>query len=902
VFTAARFLGGAAVHRCDARHALISALGAEVSRAKIKNQEVPKEEIMPLRTGTSNPLRSLFAGLALLTLLFVVPGFAQFTPSDDAYVNSAGPTTNYGAAGTLGVESPSQTSFIRFDLTAVPSGYTGAQVAKATLKLFVNGVTAAGNFNIDLVSGSWTEKTITYSLQPALGNTIASGIALTTASKNCYIEVDVTSTVQAWLNGTEPNDGIALVANSPLNATFTTKENTGTSHPPELDIVYLGSGAPGPAGPTGPQGPQGPQGTIGPQGATGLTGPQGPTGPAGVVNSGTWSPNIQYQINESVSYDGSSWIALLPNLDSAPNATSPNWQLLAAKGINNQGAWVQTISYQVDDAVTSGGEFWLAVAPNLGSQPSTQNPNWQLIAATGAQGPQGKAGPQGPGGATGATGPQGPAGAQGVPGPIGPVGPTGSTGPQGSAGPAGPVGMNNRGTWAAGVAYNLNDAVTDQGQYWLAIVANPTVEPSKQGTPPSWQLVAAQGAAGPNGPAGPTGPQGPQGASGTGTINGVTAGTGLIGGGATGTVTLNLDTTKVPQLAAVNTFTNNNAVSVNSPSSVFQISNSGNGDTLDLYPNGGGAGVAVQGGYASVLGCCAYGIPVWGYDGPNQGVEGDSNTNSYMVPGVLGTENGATEGTVGVFGEVASPSGAGVYGQNQSTQSNTGGNSIYGAGVWGDAGSSGFAGILGTADDGIAGYFVNNGNYPPVEMLSSGFSLGFYASTPGGVCYMDYNANLNCTGAKNAVVSIDGGQRIVSMSAIESPKNWFEDFGSEQLSSGAATITIESGYAQTVNTEQNYHVYLTPNGDCKGLYISHKTPTSFEVRELGGGSSNVAFDYRIVALRKNMENIRLADHTHDLDNIKSPPKRETPAQFNINKLLPQRKLALGRPLTEPAKK
>ena len=42
---------------------------------------------------------------------------------------------------------------------------------------------------------------------------------------------------------------------------------------------------------------------------------------------------------------------------------------------------------------------------------------------------------------------------------------------------------------------------------------------------------------------------------GTGTITGVTAGTDLTGGGTKGIVTLNLDTTKVPQLAVANTFT-----------------------------------------------------------------------------------------------------------------------------------------------------------------------------------------------------------------------------------------------------------------------------------------------------------------------------------------------------------
>jgi hypothetical protein len=47
---------------------------------------------------------------------------------------------------------------------------------------------------------------------------------------------------------------------------------------------------------------------------------------------------------------------------------------------------------------------------------------------------------------------------------------------------------------------------------------------------------------------------------GTGTITGVTAGTDLTGGGTSGKVTLNLDTTKVPQLNSVNTFTGNQGV------------------------------------------------------------------------------------------------------------------------------------------------------------------------------------------------------------------------------------------------------------------------------------------------------------------------------------------------------
>jgi hypothetical protein len=50
---------------------------------------------------------------------------------------------------------------------------------------------------------------------------------------------------------------------------------------------------------------------------------------------------------------------------------------------------------------------------------------------------------------------------------------------------------------------------------------------------------------------------------GTGTITGVTAGTDLTGGGSTGPITLNIDTTKVPQLKAANTFTGNQTVNGN---------------------------------------------------------------------------------------------------------------------------------------------------------------------------------------------------------------------------------------------------------------------------------------------------------------------------------------------------
>src|SRR5208337_2815667 len=183
-------------------------------------------------------LQLRLASLLSLILLACTAAYGQLTPSGDSYTNTATPTTNYGAKTVLDVES-SQTTFIQFNLSSIPSAYTSADITKATLKLYVNAVTTAGSFNVDYVNGAWTESKITANLAPALGTTIAASVPLVTADKNQYILIDITAAVQAWLSGTA-NDGIALVGNSPVNANFDSKESTTTSHAPELDIVYAG--------------------------------------------------------------------------------------------------------------------------------------------------------------------------------------------------------------------------------------------------------------------------------------------------------------------------------------------------------------------------------------------------------------------------------------------------------------------------------------------------------------------------------------------------------------------------------------------------------------------------------------------------------------------------------------
>ena len=116
--------------------------------------------------------------------------------------------------------------------------------------------------------------------------------------------------------------------------------------------------------------------------------------------------------------------------------------------------------------------------------------------------------------------------------------------------------------------------------------------------------------------------------------------------------------------------------------------------------------------------------------------------------------------------------------------------------------------------------------------------------------------NLMVSGSKNAVVPV-ADNKVALLYAVESPENWFEDFGSGQLRHGVAEIEIDPQYGKTVNTGVAYHVFLTPNANCRGLYVARKTASRFVIRELGHGHSNAAFDYRIVAKRDGFEKVRM---------------------------------------------
>jgi len=151
-------------------------------------------------------------------------------------------------------------------------------------------------------------------------------------------------------------------------------------------------------------------------------------------------------------------------------------------------------------------------------------------------------------------------------------------------------------------------------------------------------------------------------------------------------------------------------------------------------------------------------------------------------------------------------------------------------------------------DTGWAGMFTGTGN-------------GVRISVPAGKVGLEVIG-----GTKDAVVGTEDGARLLYTE--ESTEVWFTDYGFGQLEDGVAVISIDPIFAQTVNLEQPYHVFVQVYGDAE-VYVTDRTATGFEVH-LRDGGPDVEFSYRIVGKRLGYENDRLERAPWD-DHLTSNP-------------------------------
>jgi hypothetical protein len=404
--------------------------------------------------------------------------------------------------------------------------------------------------------------------------------------------------------------------------------------------------------------------------------------------------------------------------------------------------------------------------------------------------------------------------------------------------------------------------------------------------------------------------------TGTGTITGVTAGTDLTGGGAAGKVTLSVDTTKVPQLSAANTFTGNQTVNGSVTATSFVGDGSGlsnitatNASELAGLPASDYAQLGASNTFTATnsFSGAAFGpiLSVSNTDGTVSasaisasnsgqygiGIYAGAAANGWGIEG-FGTQ---TAGSIGVLGALANASG--FSNSFFSLESDDGLNS----GMWADGSDGQESALIATADDLSAGIFFNdssvsstivvlNNGGGPTGNVARGFGTVLRAEGSGGVCGINQAGSIACTGQVKTLAATQNGARQVETYSVQSAENWLEDYGSGQLNHGVVTVNLDPVFADTVNTGVDFHVFLTPGGDCKGLYVTNKTAHSFEVHELGGGTTSIPFDYKIVAKRRGHETERLVDVTdrmqveadaaHFKRMAKSLPRRTMPTNLS----------------------
>jgi hypothetical protein len=90
------------------------------------------------------------------------------------------------------------------------------------------------------------------------------------------------------------------------------------------------------------------------------------------------------------------------------------------------------------------------------------------------------------------------------------------------------------------------------------------------------------------------------------------------------------------------------------------------------------------------------------------------------------------------------------------------------------------------------------------------------------------------------------GMRVVTYAAHEATPT-VEDVGEGQLVNGKAYIALDHDLSTVIDQHSSYFVFITPEGDNRGLFVTGKSLRGFYVSESQGGHSTLPFSYRIVA-------------------------------------------------------
>jgi len=165
-------------------------------------------------------------------------------PIKDAYVDQDKPNKNYGSKHELHVQSfkliksKNKRTFIQFDLSSIPKN---ARILSAKLRLYLyDPPISSRTYEIYRVCESWEENKINWNNQPSVAENPTSTTTIPTTKG--WVEWDVTSDVQAMVNGSVDNYGWMIKDKNEdslikQESKFYSRERP--SKKPELIIMYI---------------------------------------------------------------------------------------------------------------------------------------------------------------------------------------------------------------------------------------------------------------------------------------------------------------------------------------------------------------------------------------------------------------------------------------------------------------------------------------------------------------------------------------------------------------------------------------------------------------------------------------------------------------------------------------
>lgn len=147
---------------------------------------------------------------------------------------------------------------------------------------------------------------------------------------------------------------------------------------------------------------------------------------------------------------------------------------------------------------------------------------------------------------------------------------------------------------------------------------------------------------------------------------------------------------------------------------------------------------------------------------------------------------------------------------------------------------------------------IIKGNGWPIQITGGQLILAFANGTVSSSGAWTHNGSWTVTGAKSAAQDTEhyGRRRLY---AYELPESYFGDIGEGEVKGGRCEIIIDPIFAETVNTELPYQVFITPYGRGQ-IWVAERLPDKFIVE-----GDDIKFAYEIKAKRRGFETERLEE-------------------------------------------